>query len=191
MAVYHFRPSNVNVLYVIIILASRPGLRASDICNLSFENIKWNENCIEIIQQKTQKMLVLPLAEEVGTIIIDYLKNGRPLTKSNRVLVKHVSPNEELNSGTLFSLVERYFVKSGIPITPGKKRGPHALRHSLASAMLENNVPLPVISEVLGHSNTNTTGVYLKIDIEQLRKCAVKVPFYALAGKAVAQYVEE
>jgi site-specific recombinase XerD len=74
---------------------------------------------------------------------------------------------------------------------PGKKRGPHALRHSLASALLENNIPLPVISEVLGHANTNTTGVYLKIDIENLRKCAVSVPFYAEKGKAGVRYDED
>jgi site-specific recombinase XerD len=57
--------------------------------------------------------------------------------------------------------------------------------------MLEHNIPLPVISEVLGHTHTNTTGVYLKIDIENLRKCALHVPFFAEKGKTGIGYDEE
>jgi site-specific recombinase XerD len=57
----------------------------------------------------------------------------------------------------------------------GKKRGPHALRHSLASRLLEENVHLPVISEILGHATTETTAFYLTIGIDQLRRCALEV----------------
>ena len=177
--------------YAILLLASRLGLRASDICGLTFENIKWDENRIEIIQQKTGKMLILPLTEEVGMALIDYLKNGRPETDCSCVLVQHRQPYGAVTTSGTYTLVSNYFEKSGIPMPPGKKRGPHALRHSLASAMLENDIPLPVISEVLGHTNTNTTGVYLKIDIEKLRKCALTVPFYAEKGKAGVNYDEE
>ena len=177
--------------YAILLLASRLGLRASDICGLTFENIKWEENRIEIIQQKTGKMLILPIMEEVGMALIDYLKNGRPETTCHCVLVKHRPPYDAVEASGTYTIVSRYFEKSGIPIPPGKKRGAHALRHSLASAMLENNIPLPVISEVLGHTDTKTTGVYLKIDIENLRKCALPVPFFAEKGTAGVQYDEE
>jgi len=177
--------------YAILLLASRLGLRASDICGLTFENIKWEENRIEIVQQKTGKMLVLPLTEEVGVALIDYLKNARPETDSQSVLVKHRPPYDAVAPSATYNIVSNYFEKSGIPMPPGKKRGPHALRHSLASAMLEHSIPLPVISEVLGHTNTSTTGVYLKIDIENLRKCALPVPFYAEKGKAGIHYDEE
>jgi len=176
--------------YAILLLASRLGLRASDICGLTFENIKWEENRIEIIQQKTQNTLILPLTEEVGMALVDYLKTGRPTTDCPCVLVKHVQPYDAVKPSSTYTIVSRYFEKSGIPMPPGKKRGPHALRHSLASALLENDIPLPVISEILGHSNTNTTGVYLKIDIENLRKCAISVPFYAEKGKAGVRYDE-
>ena len=177
--------------YAILLLASRLGFRASDICGLMFENIKWEENRIEIIQQKTGKLLVLPLTEEVGMALIDYLKDGRPETDCPYVLVKHRQPYDAVTNRGAYTLVSNYFEKSGIPMPPGKKRGPHALRHSFASAMLENDIPLPVISEVLGHSNTNTTGVYLKTDIENLRKCALTVPFYAEKGKAGVCYDDE
>jgi len=177
--------------HALLLLAARLGLRAGDICGLTFENIKWEENSIVIFQQKTQNMLALPLTEEVGMALVDYLKHGRPATECQCVLVKHVQPYDALNPSSTYTIVSRYFEKSGIPMPGGKKRGPHALRHSLASALLENGVPLPVISEVLGHTNTKATGVYLKIDIENLRKCAISVPFYAEKGKAVASYVED
>lgn len=69
---------------------------------------------------------------------------------------------------------------------PGQSQGPHAMRHSLASALLEDNVPLPVISEILGHTDSRTTGVYLKIDVKQLKNCALEVPnFDWNAGREV------
>ena len=66
--------------------------------------------------------------------------------------------------------------RAKIHIPQGKKHGPHALRHSLSSLMLENRVPLPVISEILSHTSTETTKVYLKIDVSHLRECALDVP---------------
>ena len=55
----------------------------------------------------------------------------------------------------------------------------HMFRYSLASAMLSNETPLPIISDILGHSNINSTRIYTKIDIEQLKKCALEVPHEA------------
>jgi integrase/recombinase XerD len=74
---------------------------------------------------------------------------------------------------------------AGIRIPSGKKHGPHALRHSLASALLEKNVPMPVISEALGHTDTESTSVYLKIDVARLRECAVEVPAFLWSRKSV------
>ena len=66
--------------------------------------------------------------------------------------------------------------RAKVHIPQGKKHGPHALRHSLSSMMLEKNVPMPVISEILSHTSTETTKVYLKIDVSHLRECALDVP---------------
>jgi site-specific recombinase XerD len=49
----------------------------------------------------------------------------------------------------------------------------HSLRHTLAGVLLEQDTPLPVISEILGHASTFSTGVYLGIDLENLRRCAL------------------
>jgi len=161
--------------YAILLLASRLGMRAGDICALSFRNIKWEHNEIEFTQRKTQEKAILPLLPEVGSAIIDYLKNGRPITNSTAVFVRHTCPITPLMPPTLHSIVWHYLQLAGIKVPDGKKHGPHALRHSLASVLLEENTPLPIISEVLGHTNTDATSIYLKIDVTQLRRCALDV----------------
>ncbi|MCK4646966.1 MAG: tyrosine-type recombinase/integrase [Candidatus Aminicenantes bacterium] len=165
--------------YAILLLASRLGMRAGDICALSFRNIKWEHNEIEFTQRKTQEKTILPLLPEVGSAIIDYLKNGRPITESPAIFVRHTCPITPLMPPTLHSIVWQYLQLAGIKVPDGKKHGPHALRHSLASVLLEENTPLPVISEVLGHTNTDSTSIYLKIDVTHLWHCALDVSEFA------------
>jgi integrase/recombinase XerD len=125
------------------------------------------------------------LLEDVGLAIIDYLKYARPECEStNVVFLRLIPPAGKLEAPTLHSIVTQHMRTAGIKIQDGKKHGPHALRHSLASALLEINTPLPVISEVLGHTNTESTSVYLKIDVNQLRTCALEpLPFYWTKGE--------
>ena len=64
---------------------------------------------------------------------------------------------------------------AGIENIAVKKHGPHALRHSLAGLLLEKKAPLPVISEILGHTSTESTITYLRIDMVSLRQCTLEV----------------
>jgi site-specific recombinase XerD len=163
--------------YAMILLAARLGLRAQDICDLSFNNLKWETNTIELLQEKTEEPIVLPLLENVGLAIIDYLKYARPEYEStNAIFLRLAPPLGKLEAPTLHSIVTQHMRTAGIKTQDGKKHGPHALRHSLASALLEENTPLPVISEILGHTNTASTSVYLKIDVNQLRTCSLEPP---------------
>jgi integrase/recombinase XerD len=57
-----------------------------------------------------------------------------------------------------------------------RHHGPHALRHSLATNLMNNNVPISAISSVLGHANTRTTEVYLTVDEKNLKSLALEVP---------------
>jgi len=173
--------------YALIMIAARLGLRAGDICNLSFENLKWETNALELLQEKTGEPLTLPLLEDVGLAIIDYLKYARPeCASTNAVFLRLIPPMGKLETTGLYNIVNRHMHAAGIKIQDGKKHGPHALRHSLASALLEANTPLPVISEILGHTTTQSTSIYLKIDINQLRTCTLEPPpFYWNQGKEV------
>jgi integrase/recombinase XerD len=112
--------------------------------------------------------------------IIDYLKYGRPnFDFTNTIFLRLTPPLGKLQAPTLHSIVTQHMRTAGIKIEDGKRHGPHALRHSLASVLLEENTPLPVISEILGHRNTASTSVYLKIDVNQLRTCSLEPPPFA------------
>ena len=162
--------------YAILLIAIRLGIRASDICELTFDDFKWESSTIEFKQNKTGDTIVLPLLNDVGEAVIDYLKYGRPTVETNKVFLRLCAPIGQMKAPTLHSIVTHYMNKAGIHIPKGKKHGPHALRHSLASALLHNNTPMPVISEVLGHADSKTTSTYLKIDTFNLRKYALDVP---------------
>jgi len=161
--------------YAMILLASYLGLRSSDICNLTFSNIRWDLNMIELIQEKTKKRVTLPLLGEIGNAIIDYTRFGRPQTSADTVFVRHIAPIKPLSSSTLYYALNKYMSIARITIPPGKRHGVHSLRHSLASSLLEGNIPIPIISKVLGHTDMESTSVYLKIDVIQLKKCALPV----------------
>ena len=81
-----------------------------------------------------------------------------------------------ISASQMHSVVSKYFTIAGIDISK-RKHGPYALRHSLASNLLMNNTPMHVIKDVLGHTNLNTTRVYLNIDFNTLLNFALEVPY--------------
>ena len=164
--------------YLILLLASEYGWRSKDITGFQFDYIDWDNNVIKFFQHKTDVAVEYPLLSSVGNAVIDYLKHGRPESQASQIIVSHTNGKrgEPLSSPTIHSIVTRYMRKANIKDWQIKKHGAHALRHSLATNMLKQNIPMPIISTVMGHQNTATTSVYLSVDIEKLRKCALPVP---------------
>ena len=161
--------------YAIILIACRLGLRCTDIKNLCFENFNWTEKKICFTQSKTGQPMELPLVPDVGWAVIDYLRYGRPKVDSSRIFVRHMAPFLPFAEGDhLDQLIRTYMVKAHIPMR-GKHRGMHSLRHTMASVLLEKDTPLPVISDIIGHLDTNSTAVYLKVDMERLAECPLDV----------------
>jgi integrase/recombinase XerD len=159
--------------YAIFLLAARMGLRSCDIKALEFSFINWTERTISFAQKKTKKYLTLPLPDDVGWAIIDYLKSGRPISDSKYVFIQHKPPYGQYTD--LRNVLVKQMRKAGIETPANKRIGMHCFRHSLATSMLENGVPLPVISQTLGHADIASTEVYLRINISQLRLCALEV----------------
>jgi site-specific recombinase XerD len=160
--------------YAMILLASRLGLRTIDIKRMKLSDLKWPDKRIEIIQSKTQKKLSLPLLPDIGWAIIDYLKNGRPKVESPYLFLRHLAPLVPFSDeNRLHQIIVKYMRIAKIPLSPGKQKGMHSLRHTLASRLLAENTPLPIISDILGHISSESTAVYLKVDVSKLRECAL------------------
>lgn len=160
--------------YAMITLAVYLGLRAGDIVNLKFNNIDWENNLICLEMNKTNKGIKLPLLPEVGNAILDYIKNGRRQCDLEQIFVSGNGACSPIKSSALNHAVHNYISLSKID-TKNRKCGPHALRHSLATRMLKQGQSLPVISEVLGHGDTQVTTIYTSIDFDSLKQCALNV----------------
>jgi integrase/recombinase XerD len=159
--------------YAIILMACCLGMRCTDIKQLKMENFHWEEKKLVFVQSKTRIPLSLPLTQEVGWAVIDYLKYGRPKIDSPYLFVKHMAPFGTFSEGDhLNQLIKRYMELAHLP-TLKKKRGMHSLRHTMASMLLEKETPLSTISDILGHIDTDSTAVYLKIATAKLKECAL------------------
>lgn len=162
--------------YAMILLVARLGLRSGDLKKLKFENLKWSSNTIELVQSKTGVPISLPLLRDVGWAIIDYVENARPQIDSPYVFLSHNAPYLPLSEQNhLYRTLEKYMQRAHLPIVGKRRSGMHSLRHSLATTLIEQNTSLHLISDVLGHTSSNSTAVYLQTDIERLRDCALSL----------------
>lgn len=162
--------------YAMILLAVRLGLRGSDIKKLCFSDIDWEKETLTVTQQKTKELLILPLTNEIGMALIDYLREGRPVSSEPHVFLALRAPYQPLSRDNhLHQVLNKYIRRSGIVLYADQAHGMHSLRHTLASALLEQGTPLPVISGILGHRDSNTTMEYLRISVEQLRSCTLEM----------------
>jgi site-specific recombinase XerD len=160
--------------YAIILLVARLGLRSVDVKQLTFENFHWDENYLEFSQSKTQKPLRLPLLKDVGWAVIDYLQNGRPVSDSPYVFLRHLAPIEPFSDEDhLHQMIVKYMRVAKIPVSKGKKVGMHSLRHTLASALMEQHTDIERIADILGHQDIESTPIYLKSSLGLLRECAL------------------
>lgn len=159
--------------YAILLLAYRLGMRIGDIRTLRLEHLRWDDCRIEYVQNKTGGRITLPMREEVGAALIDYLKHGRPDTKFREVFLRVMSPHQPLKTSMFYNQLDRYRRLAGITLPDGMPRGMHSFRHTLASELLAEEVPFDTIAQILGHASVESTRVYARVDIEQLRTVAL------------------
>jgi len=163
--------------YAMVLLGARYGLRICDIKNLEPKNLDFVNNTISITQAKTDKPLTLDLLPDVGWAIIDYVKNGRPPSDCPTIFIRHVVPYETFGEyDNVAHIIGKYAQAAGITGKPTGKNSFHMFRYGIASTLLQQGVSLTDISGILGHSELNVTTVYAKLDVPQLRVCALEVP---------------
>lgn len=161
--------------YAILLLIARYGLRSLDIRRLKMSSLNWEEKTLNIIQRKTGNPVVLPLLHDVGWALADYLKSGRPNVDNEYIFLTHTVPYRPfgINSCGLNAILAKRIRNAGITRPREVSKGVHALRHTLASIMLSQDVSLPVISSVLGHSTMEATAIYLHVDLLRLKDCVL------------------
>jgi site-specific recombinase XerD len=159
--------------YAMMLLIATYGLRSSEVAGLKFDDIQWRTNRLRVFQPKTTSPLILPLVDEVGKAILDYLQSGRPAVPCRQVFVRHKIPIGNLERTGVTDAFQSCVRKSGLPIP---FQGPHCLRHSYAVYLLRQGTSIKVIGDVLGHRSFESTCVYLRLGIEDLRAVPLSLP---------------
>lgn len=173
--------------YCVFLLASRYGIRTSDIAGFTFNNIDYNSNTIHIIQGKTGVPVDFPMTEEISEALNDYINNARPDSAKPNVFLTVPRPYPEpLSPQGIYKIVSKHFINAGIDIR-GKRHGAHALRSSLATQLLSEGISYPEVQHVLGHTSPDAATHYIRVEIDRLRECAIDVP---ALGEGLLSYLE-
>ena len=155
--------------YAMLLLAATYGLRSCEIRALRLDDIHWDDDEITIFSPKTGRSRQLPLTRAVGEAILEYLREERPASRRRQIFLSSRAPHGPLHS-KINRWLARCFDKAGI-VAP--RRGLHTMRHSLAIHLLRSGETLKSIGDVLGHRSTETTFIYTKLHVEDLRTVAL------------------
>jgi site-specific recombinase XerD len=159
--------------YAILLLLVRLGLRAGEVRSLTLDDIDWEAGQI-IICGKGGKRNRLPLPQDVGRALVQYLQHGRPPCSSRHVFIRTRAPHTGFQcSGPITKIVKQALERTGL--NPPHK-GSHLLRHTFATHLLRSGASLPEISRMLGHENPSSTLVYAHIDMNKLRQVSQPWP---------------
>ena len=165
----------------ILLLLLFTGLRGCDIAGLTFSSIDWEKERILVEQQKTSMPVEIPLSAVVGNAIYDYLEQERPDTGALSLFLTETHPFSPISAQGIANIVSKACRLAGIRQCPGDRKGTHIFRHNLASSMLENGVPQPVITQTLGHTAPDSLEPYLRADFVHLKECALSIEDFPLA----------
>lgn len=159
--------------YAMFLLIATYGLRSSDVVALHLEDIAWRCGRLRIAQRKTTHPLWLPLTDRVGESLVAYLRDGRPQVPFREVFVRHRAPTGILKPTAVTEAFQGWSRRSGLTIP---FHGAHCLRHSYAVHLLRQGTSLKTIGDILGHRGAESTCVYLRLAVEDLRDVALALP---------------
>lgn len=155
----------------ILLLAFDTGLRAIDISKLKLQDIDWKNAEINIIQSKTKESLSLPLHASVMNAVADYILNVRKKCKNEEVFLSSSSPYNPLSgANTMDGIIEKYCNLARVEKKP--YRSFHSLRRAFATELSLAEVPLPIVSQMLGHKSIDSDRPYLMYNESQTILCS-------------------
>ena len=159
--------------YAMFLLVVTYGLRTCEVASLRLDDIAWREGRLHVARSKVRTPLMLPLTKEVGAAILAYLQDGRPTLAHREVFLRARAPAGTLKPTAVTEAFQGWVRRSNLPIP---YQGPHCLRHSLALHLLRQGASLKAIGDLLGHRSPESTCVYLRLHVADLRGVALDLP---------------
>lgn len=159
--------------YTMLFLITTYGLRASEVVALTLDAIDWRRRLLRVPQRKTGTPLLLPLTDPAGTILMRYLRRGRPSSPQRELFLRAHAPAGVLKPSAVAEVFQHWVRRSGLPIS---FQGAHCLRHSYAVHLVRRGVSLKTVGDLLGHRTAESTCVYLRLATDDLRRVALSLP---------------
>ena len=149
----------------ILLLLYEAGLRRSELTGLNDSNIDFNERQLKVTG-KRNKQRIIPVGEELAEALSKYIAMRDEQFENSEGAVFLDDKGGRITGAQVYNIVR----KNLSLVTSLKKRSPHVLRHSFATAMLNNGAGLESIKNLLGHESVSTTEIYTHTTFEQLKR---------------------
>jgi integrase/recombinase XerD len=158
----------------LLLLVATTGMRNGEIRRLHLGDVRWRRGEILLRRTKNRRERAVPLLQETGRALADYILRARPRVADRHIFLTHRPPFRHFRvSSGVSALVRRHLGRLGVRTRWG---GAHLLRHSLATQMVRQERPIKEVSDLLGHQSIEATSVYVKVALPQLASCALPFP---------------
>lgn len=155
--------------YAILVMLAIYGVRGHEIASLRLDDLCWKTRKLTIRRRKCGDTLVLPLVDQAGQALADYL-SVRPATPFREVFLSILKPFHPLKPTSMGDVAERAITRCGINVA---HPGTHTFRFSNAQSLFQAQRPLSEIAGILGHKDFRTTLGYLSFVVDPLREVAI------------------
>lgn len=156
--------------YAVLLLLVTYGLRSREVAALTLEDIDWERERLRVPERKAGHSTAYPLSPMVGEAIVDYLKHGRPKKVGRYIFYRVLAPWDPMTSGAISTRASYYLHRAGIAVP---RSGSHTLRHTCVQRLIDAHFPLKTIGDYVGHGSPESTAVYAKVSVENLREVAL------------------
>jgi integrase/recombinase XerD len=167
-------PAGVRNRAILLLLATT-GLRNKELRSLELRDIRWRKAEVLVRRTKARRDRVVPLLQEAGESLAEYVLQARPKSDSQRVFLQHIAPVRPIDSSSVISRIVRSALeRAGIELPD--VAGAHLVRHSLATQLVRHRRPINEVADLLGHRSIDTTAIYVKVALPQLADVALPFP---------------
>lgn len=158
--------------FAITLCMTELGLRISEIAHLSLHDLDWRKGTLRLVKSKVGRERLLPLPQRLGKAVASYLRHGRPTGDQAEVFLCHHFPSgTPLSTGQIGYVIRKAYDRAGLSVTRT-----HLLRHSFATNLHQQGASVKALADVLGHQSLESTTIYTRVNLRQLRSVAMPWP---------------
>ena len=152
---------------VLVLLMLDCGLRVSEVINIKLSDFDFRKRTLTVFslkKRKIKKFRQIPLTDRLFVALSEYIKSMRNVKSESWLFPSPSNPENHILRFSVNQYLRRKNSKLNI-----KNLHPHALRHTFATSLVSEDVPINEVADLLGHENMNTTRIYTHIPTERLR----------------------